>query len=119
MRYFYFLVVSFCWCVPTGTDAASMDIHSVVARRAIDYFGNVPKHAKLSALIRASPNAILGGADFPDFLYACGKYADHHDAGEVAHWPRFLSATAFLRARGRGTHLYVGCVGYWMRGCAL
>ena len=71
-----------------------MDIHSVTARRAIDYFGSVPKHAELSELIKASPHAILGGADFPDFLYACGKYADHKDAGEVAHWPRFQAAAA-------------------------
>ena len=26
------------------------------------------------------------------FLYACGKYEDHHDAGEAAHWPPFQAA---------------------------
>lgn len=35
-----------------------------------------------------------------DFLYACGKYTDHHDAGEAAHWPPFqAAAVAVLRDR--------------------
>ena len=36
----------------------------------------------------------------PDFLYACGRYPDHHDAGEYAHWPPFQAAAA-LPARAR------------------
>ena len=41
-----------------------------------------------------------GGSDFPDFLYACGNYADHHDAGEAAHWPVFQAAAVnYIRSQ--------------------
>ena len=43
----------------------------------------------LQTAITAQPESVAAGSDFPDFLYACGRYADHHDAGEVAHWPQF------------------------------
>ena len=45
-----------------------------------------------SVAIANNLDAVLGGADFPDFLYACGSYADHHDAAEAAHWPPFQAA---------------------------
>ena len=48
--------------------------------------------AAYDAAIQANPSAVLAGADFPDFLYACGNYSDHHDAGEAAHWPPFQAA---------------------------
>jgi hypothetical protein len=61
---------------------------------------SVPKeHAEaLDEAIRNNVDAVLGGADFPDFLYACGTYSDHHDAGEIAHWPTFhAAAVAYVR----------------------
>ena len=69
--------------------------------------------AALQNAIDKQPESVAAGSDFPDFLYACGKYAvsllcllvgivgiyfehhhnthlqDHHDAAEAAHWPRF------------------------------
>ena len=54
--------------------AASMNVHSVVAQRALDYFGGVPagasrpRGAVFEEAIRAHPEAVTGGADFPDFV---------------------------------------------------
>ena len=88
-------------------EAASMNIHSIVGQRAADFFGGVapgvsrPHAAYLDSVLRQYPEALSGGADFPDFLYACGqKYADSHDAAEVAHWPPFQAiAIEYIRAR--------------------
>ena len=48
--------------------------------------GVTPLGSKLNAVayntaIRENTEAVAGGSDFPDFLYACGNYSDHHDAG--------------------------------------
>ena len=52
----------------------------------------------LQSAITAQPESVAAGADFPDFLYACGDYADHHDAGEAAHWPQFhVPAVRYVR----------------------
>ena len=83
-----------------GVRAASMNVHTLVASRALKYYAGVApglgltstQAQHLEAAIREFPEAVLGGADFPDFLYACGRYADHHDAGEAAHWPPFQAA---------------------------
>ena len=82
--------------LPNVSTAASMDTHSIVGQRALDFYGSVLGTAKhnLTQVIRRHPNAVLGGSDFPDFLYACGKYTDHHDAGEVSHWPVFQAVAA-------------------------
>ena len=80
---------------------ASMNVHSIVGHRATSYFAGVanrtagipPEHAAAyDAAIKEYATAVLAGADFPDFLYACGSYKDHHDAGEAAHWPPFQAA---------------------------
>ena len=72
---------------------ASMNVHSIVGHRATSYFAGVanrtagipPEHAAAyDAAIKEYATAVLAGADFPDFLYACGSYKDHHDAGEAA-----------------------------------
>ena len=62
-----------------------------------------PAHAAVfDSSLRENHNAVLAGADFPDFLYACGSYADHHDAGEAAHWPPFQAAAVlYLRSLQR------------------
>jgi hypothetical protein len=86
-------------CLDTAS-AASMNVHTLVGERASAYFAGVTAGegisptmaAALQAVIRNNTDAISGGADFPDFLYACGTYADHHDAGEAAHWPPFQAA---------------------------
>jgi hypothetical protein len=87
------------------TLAASMDVHSIIGRRAIDYYGGVslesiqPSANDLNSIIRTHEHAILGGADFPDFLYACGKFSDHYDAAEASHWPIFQAAAiSYIRS---------------------
>ena len=88
--------------------AASMNVHTLVGERASRYYAAVtpgvgvnPKDAEvINDAIRSNGDAVLGGADFPDFLYACGSYADHHDAGEAAHWPPFQAAAIrYIRER--------------------
>ena len=72
---------------PQATHACGMEEHSSVAHRTLSYFGNLthsPNSTLYNDLIRKHPNSVLAGADFPDFLYACGT---DHDAGEAAHWP--------------------------------
>ena len=87
-------------------ESAAMDVHSIVGRRALDYYGGVglsslaPSSDDLLTIIRDNQNAVEGGSDFPDFLYACGNYSDHHDAGEVAHWPVFQAAAVnYIRSQ--------------------
>lgn len=85
---------------PLRVLGASMNVHTMVGERALAYFaGLVPGEglppasaAAFDAALRAFPGAVAGGSDFPDFLYACGSYDDHHDAGEAAHWPPFQAA---------------------------
>ena len=84
--------------------AAGMNTHTFVGHRTLTRFGKVGNHsagaARYNAAIQAHGNAVLGGSDMPDFLYACGRYPDHHDAGEYAHWPPFQAAAVrYLRAR--------------------
>jgi len=95
----------------TGGKAASMNVHSLIGLRAHAYYAAVqPMGMHISSAAAAAYNsaiadnlpAVLGGADFPDFLYACGSYADHHDAGEVAHWPTFhAAAVRYLQRTAR------------------
>ena len=75
---------------PAAVRGAGMSTHTMVGYRAQKYFGKVlasPNASLYNAAIAAQPESVAAGSDFPDFLYACGKYADHHDAGEAAHWP--------------------------------
>lgn len=77
-----------------------MNVHSIVGQRAHAYYAGIVPTTGVTAerakafddAVQENLAAVLGGADFPDFLYACGSYADHHDAGEVAHWPTFHAA---------------------------
>eukprot|EP00943_MAST-04B_sp_MAST-4B-sp1_P000099 g99.t1 len=75
--------------------------HTLVGYRTTKYFGEVtgsasPKfYKKYNDAIEKNLEAIDGGSDFPDFLYACGKYSDHHSAAEAAHWPRKSSVPNF------------------------
>eukprot|EP01063_Lacrimia_lanifica_P009765 TRINITY_DN16645_c0_g2_i1.p1 TRINITY_DN16645_c0_g2~~TRINITY_DN16645_c0_g2_i1.p1 ORF type:complete len:839 (+),score=228.63 TRINITY_DN16645_c0_g2_i1:48-2564(+) len=74
---------------------AGMNTHSMTGHLAAQYYGRVrtsPNASRYNAAIAGQPNAVAAGADFPDFLYACGKYADHHDAAEAAHWPPWQAA---------------------------
>jgi hypothetical protein len=83
-----------------AASAASMNVHSIVGLRATSYYAALVPGGALSPelasayqdAIDGNLNAVLGGSDFPDFLYACGEFADHHDAGEAAHWPPFHKA---------------------------
>ena len=64
-----------------------MEEHTSVAHRALSYYGKVsqsPQSQLYNDLLQKYPDSVLAGADFPDFLYACGT---DHDAGEAAHWP--------------------------------
>ena len=88
------------------SDGASMNVHSIVGYRAHAYYGGVvpgdglsnERAAEFDAAIRENGPSVLGGSDFPDFLYACGNYSDHHDAGEAAHWPPFqVAAVLYVR----------------------
>jgi len=75
-----------------------MVAHSYVGLRAAKYFaavtplGSASHAAAYNDAIQSNMDAVEGGSDMPDFLYACGNYSDHHDAGEVAHWPPFHAA---------------------------
>ena len=76
--------------------SAGFTSHNLAARRAsqFEWFGPEsptfdPSHFK--GLAMARPDAVQGGAPFPDYLYACG---DEHDAGEEAHWTPFQMAAA-------------------------
>ena len=89
-----------------AADGASMNVHSVVGQRAHAYYAGIVETHGVSADRAAAYDAavgenlpsVLAGADFPDFLYACGSYADHHDAGEAAHWPVWhAAAVTYLR----------------------
>lgn len=90
------------------SSCASMNVHSIVGYRAYKYYGGVYPSATVDAehadaftrVIHDNLDAVLGGSDFPDFLYAGppGSYPDYHDAGEAAHWPPFhASAVAYVR----------------------
>ena len=108
--------------LPACASGAGMNTHSMVGHRAWKYYGVVersPNASRYNAAVASHPSAVLAGADFPDFLYACGSYADHHDAGEYAHWPPFQAAAVkHIRAQpdfGSGnwsehTQLLVGFV---------
>ena len=81
-----------------GILAAGMLAHTLVGYRTTKYFAEVTPTAsprnfkKYNDAIINNFEAVDGGSDFPDFLYACGKYSDHHDAAEAAHWPPFHAA---------------------------
>ena len=70
--------------------------HNSAARRTsqFEYFGPASETFRPESyygLAAERPDAIQGGAPFPDYLYACG---DEHDAGEEAHWTPFQIAAA-------------------------
>jgi hypothetical protein len=75
--------------------------HNTAARRTsqFEYFGpesDTFRSSSYYGLARDRPDAVQGGAPFPDYLYACGEY---HDAGEEAHWTPFQMAAAdYIRA---------------------
>ena len=102
-----------------GVDAASMDVHSLVGVRALHFLSGIdagspllPDALALDQLLQAEPASVEAGSDFPDFLYACnGKYADHHDEGEAAHWPPF-QATALEYVR-RLLDFHGGSISQW------
>merc|ERR1712195_88877 len=74
---------------------AGMTTHTMAGYRAIKYYGKImhsPNASLYNDALELNTDAVLAGSDFPDFLYACGKYQDHHDAGEFAHWPPFQKA---------------------------
>eukprot|EP01062_Namystynia_karyoxenos_P061066 TRINITY_DN52_c0_g1_i1.p1 TRINITY_DN52_c0_g1~~TRINITY_DN52_c0_g1_i1.p1 ORF type:complete len:920 (+),score=309.51 TRINITY_DN52_c0_g1_i1:102-2762(+) len=82
---------------------AGMNTHTMAGHRALHYYGKVlnsTQAARHNDAIRSNPDAVHAGADFPDFLYACGKYKNHHDAGEAAHWPPWqAAAVSYIRDR--------------------
>eukprot|EP00466_Bigelowiella_natans_P017658 jgi/Bigna1/141182/aug1.61_g15890 len=75
----------------------------MVGHRAARYYGKImlsPNRTLYNDALAMYPEAVEAGSDFPDFLYACGKYADHHDAGEEAHWPKWQAAAVrYIRSR--------------------
>lgn len=79
-------------------ESAGFTSHNTAARRASQYelFGPNFNPDDFAGLAAARPDAIQGGAPFPDYLYVCG---DDHDAGEVAHWTPFqIAAATYIRA---------------------
>jgi glycosylphosphatidylinositol phospholipase D len=82
--------------------AAGLNTHTYVGYRTATHYGHIPLAAsenatKYNAAIQKNIGAVMGGADFPDFGYACGK---DHDAGEAAHWPGWHeSAVKYVRAK--------------------
>lgn len=93
------LVVFFSWL--RMLQGAGFTSHNTAARRTLpfEYFGPASDtfHPEdFYGLARDRPDALQGGAPFPDYLYACG---DEHDAGEEAHWTPFQMAAAdYIRA---------------------
>lgn len=74
---------------------AGMATHTMVGYRCAKYFGRVHhsnNSVKFNQAIANNLEAYLGGADFPDFLYAYNKNATLHNAAEAAHWPPFQAA---------------------------
>ena len=60
----------------TGVDGAGMNKHTYVGYRAATRYAkilNSPNASKYNDAIAKNIPAVLGGSDFPDFGYACGK----------------------------------------------
>ena len=56
---------------------AGMTTHTMAGYRAINYFGKImhsPNASLYNDALDSNVEAVLAGSDFPDFLYACGKY---------------------------------------------
>lgn len=69
--------------------------HNLIAHRAMFHFKE--RFAGYNELLNKYPNAVLGGAPFPDYLYTCGS--DHSD-GEYAHWAPFqANASNYIRSK--------------------
>ena len=96
-----FLPALFVSLLVQRTNGSGMTTHNIVARRTsqFEYFGpasDVFHPQDFYGLAAARPDAIQGGAPFPDYLYACG---DEHDAGEEAHWTPFqMAAVDYIRS---------------------
>eukprot|EP00041_Stephanoeca_diplocostata_P027879 m.777859 g.777859 ORF g.777859 m.777859 type:complete len:523 (+) comp23269_c0_seq13:58-1626(+) len=72
---------------------AGMNTHTMVGDRTARFYGlissNIPNASRFNEAIQRNLEAVHGGADFPDFGYACGA---NHSAGEAAHWPPWQAA---------------------------
>eukprot|EP00756_Hemistasia_phaeocysticola_P018054 Hpha_TRINITY_DN15571_c2_g14::TRINITY_DN15571_c2_g14_i1::g.106278::m.106278/K01127/E3.1.4.50; glycosylphosphatidylinositol phospholipase D len=93
-----------CLLAAAGAAAgAGMNTHTMVGHRAQQYYGKVstavPRSDLHNKAITQFIDAVHAGSDFPDFLYACGSYKNHHDAGEAAHWPPWqAAAVSYVRS---------------------
>lgn len=75
--------------LPPLASTCGMTLHSEVAIRAHQLFAT--EVANISSILARYPDALVAGAPFPDYLYACGT---DHGAGEDAHWHTFHSKAA-------------------------
>lgn len=90
------------WLLPTSTllllpllspgsgHACGISTHVEVAHRAGFWFDGVT-YQDYAGWVQANPEALQGGASFPDWGYALPNYGD---AGEEAHWDPFLKQAA-------------------------
>lgn len=67
--------------LPLLVCSCGMTLHSEVALKAHRLFST--EVANVSSILARHPEALIAGAPFPDYLYACGT---DHGAGEDAHW---------------------------------
>lgn len=86
-----------CLALIVGVEAVlgcGFTTHNVIAHRAMYHFKE--QYPDYNEMISTYPNALLGGAPFPDYLYACGS---DHDDGEYAHWAPFqANASNYIRS---------------------
>eukprot|EP00039_Didymoeca_costata_P015957 m.278661 g.278661 ORF g.278661 m.278661 type:complete len:766 (+) comp16316_c1_seq11:130-2427(+) len=94
------LLLVFVVCLPSPAQGAGMNTHVWVGELTRRYYGEIRygnNAEKYTNAIANNPDCIQGGADFPDFLYACGS---NHSAGEAAHWPPWQAAAVkYIRSK--------------------
>ena len=91
-------------CAAAAASGCGFTVHQVIAKRALENFLQPGIHAAsprgYASLLQGQRGALLAGAPFPDYLYACGS---NHDDGEYAHWSTFQGHGAdYVRAFGAG-----------------
>lgn len=81
--------------LPLLVSSCGMTLHSEVAIKAQHLFSTEVEN--VSSILRRYPAALIAGAPFPDYLYACGT---DHGAGEDAHWHTFhAKAAKYIREK--------------------
>lgn len=76
--------------LPTEADACGISTHQEVSHRAAYWF-DAHTHPDYASMVAEHPEALMGGASFPDWGYATPNFGD---AAEEAHWDPFLKFAA-------------------------